>query len=392
MKTIIEENKEYLAPTYNRFDVSIKEGRGIKVFDENGKEYYDFLSGVAVCSLGHSHPAIIKKIKEQSEKLIHISNLFYNEPQTELAKHLINKSFADKVFFTNSGTEAIEGAIKLTRKYFYDKGLKRQNRIIAMENSFHGRTIGALSATGQEKLKEGFTPLLDCFDFVKFNDIESFCKQINKQTAAVLIEPIQGEGGIIMPNPGYLKTLSKICEETGILLIFDEIQTGIGRTGKMFAYEHFGLEPDIMTLAKGLGGGLPIGAILAKENIMKSFTAGSHGSTFAGSPFVSAVSLEVLKTIEKDNLIKNAEEQGIYFKKKLIALSKRRTIIKEIRGMGLMIAIELRKKASPFVQKAFENGLLINSPKESTLRLLPPLIITKEDIDIFIERLENIFR
>ena len=388
---MIEKSNKYIANTYSRLNIVIKEGKGIKVFDTEGRDYYDFISGVAVCSLGHSHPEMIKAIKEQSEKIVHISNLFYNEPQALLAEHLVKRSFADKVFFTNSGAEAIEGAIKLIRKFFYDKGITKQNRIIAFKNSFHGRTFGALSATGQEKLQEGFKPLLDCFDFAQFNTIESFCKNIDKRTAAVIIEPVQGEGGVIVPDKEYLKTIRKLCDETGIFLIFDEIQTGIGRTGKMFAYEHFGIEPDIMTIAKGLGGGLPIGAILAKDKIMKSFTPGAHGSTFAGSPFVTSVALKVLETIEKENLIENAKIQGEYLKEGLTYLSEKHKIIKEVRGIGLMAAIELKKPAKPFVEKALSKGFLLNAPKESIIRLLPPLIVTKDDINKLIKCLDEIF-
>ncbi len=388
---MIEKSNKYIANTYSRLNIVIKEGKGIKVFDTEGRDYYDFISGVAVCSLGHSHPEMIKAIKEQSEKIVHISNLFYNEPQALLAEHLVKRSFADKVFFTNSGAEAIEGAIKLIRKFFYDKGITKQNRIIAFKNSFHGRTFGALSATGQEKLQEGFKPLLDCFDFAQFNTIESFCKNIDKRTAAVIIEPVQGEGGVIVPDKEYLKTIRKLCDETGIFLIFDEIQTGIGRTGKMFAYEHFGIEPDIMTIAKGLGGGLPIGAILAKDKIMKSFTPGAHGSTFAGSPFVTSVALKVLETIEKENLIENAKIQGEYLKEGLTYLSEKHKIIKEVRGIGLMAAIELKKPAKPFVEKALAKGFLLNAPKESIIRLLPPLIVTKDDINKLIKCLDEIF-
>lgn len=279
-KEIIDQAEHVIAKTYTRFPVVITKGKGCTLWDTEGRSYTDFVAGIAVCNLGHAHPRISKALATQAETLLHVSNLYYTVPQVELAAWLVKNSFADRVFFCNSGAEANEAAIKLARKYFKEKGENRRFRIISMERSFHGRTMATLSATGQDKIKKGFEPVLEGFDFVSFNDIDALQNKIDAKTCAVLIEPIQGEGGVRCPDPEYLKRVRQLCDETGALLIFDEIQTGIGRTGRLFAYEHFGVEPDIMTLAKALGNGLPIGAMLAVEGVAEAFGAGSHASTF----------------------------------------------------------------------------------------------------------------
>jgi len=311
---IINNAEKVIATTYKRFPIVIKKGNGCTLWDTEDRVYTDFVAGIAVCNIGHAHPRVSKALSLQSDTLFHVSNLYYTIPQIELASWLVENSFADRIFFCNSGAEANEAAIKLARKYFTDKGETGRFRIIAMDKSFHGRTMATLSATGQDKIKKGFAPLLEGFDFVPFNEIEALRNKIEPSTCAVIIEPIQGEGGVRCPDPEYLKNVRQICDETGTLLIFDEIQTGMGRTGKLFAYEHFGIEPDIMTLAKALANGLPIGAMLAKEHVASAFGHGSHASTFAGTPIVTAASLEVVKVLTEDKIIDRCLKVGEYFK------------------------------------------------------------------------------
>lgn len=306
-----------MAATYQRFAVAFEKGSGCTLWDTEGRSYTDFVAGIAVCNLGHAHPRIAAAVSRQAETLLHVSNLYYTLPQVDLAAWLVGNSFADRVFFGNSGAEANEAAIKLARKYFKDRGEENRFRIIALERSFHGRTMATLSATGQDKIKKGFDPVLDGFDFVPFNDVEALQAKIGPDTCAVMLEPIQGEGGVRCPHKEYLKTVRQICDQTGTLLIFDEIQTGMGRTGQLFAYKHFGIEPDIMTLAKALANGLPIGAMLAKEKAAAAFSAGSHASTFGGTPIVTAAALEVCKILTEDRLIENGNAAGSYFKEKL---------------------------------------------------------------------------
>ena len=276
----------FIAATYKRLPVVLTRGEGCTLWDESGRAYLDFVAGIAVCNLGHAHPAVTLAVAEQAARLVHVSNLFYTQPQADVAALLVENSFADRVFFCNSGAEANEAAIKLARKYFYEKGDSDRFRIVAMDKSFHGRTMATLSATGQEKIRKGFDPVLGGFDFVPFNDITGLKAKLDYRTAAVLLEPIQGEGGVRCPSAGYLEAVRALCNETGTLLIFDEIQTGMGRTGRLFAYEHFGIEPDIMTLAKALANGLPMGAMLAREQVAEAFGPGSHATTFGGTPLV----------------------------------------------------------------------------------------------------------
>jgi acetylornithine aminotransferase len=327
---------------------------------------------------------------QQAQTLLHVSNLYYTQPQTELASWLIENSFADRVFFGNSGAEANEAAIKLARKYFKERGEDNRFRIVTMERSFHGRTLATLSATGQEKIKKGFEPVLAGFDFVPFNDAKALRAQIGPSTCAVMLEPIQGEGGVRCPDENYLKTVRKICDETGTLLIFDEIQTGMGRTGQLFAYQHFGVEPDIMTLAKALANGLPIGAMLAKEKIAAAFGIGSHASTFGGTPVVSAAALEVCKILVEDNVIENGRAAGVYFKEKLNELKARHSVIEDVRGLGLLLGMQLKIDGRPVVTQCMENGFLINCIQEKILRFIPPLIITPEEIDQLVKCLDLI--
>ena len=381
---------QVIAKTYNRFPIVLTKGQGCRLWDAEGREYIDFVSGIAVCNLGHAHPKVSEALSKQADVLLHVSNLYYTEPQIELAYRLTQNSFADRVFFCNSGAEANEAAIKLARKYVKDKGEKDRYRIITMEKSFHGRTMATLSATGQDKIKKGFEPVLEGFDHIPFNDIEALRKSIGPSTCAVLLEPIQGEGGVRCPDPDYLKAVRRLCDETGILLIFDEIQTGMGRTGKLFAYEHFRIEPDIMTLAKALANGLPIGAMLAREDVAESFGPGAHASTFGGTPIVTAASIQVVKVLLEENIIGHCAEMGAYFKEKLSELKTGHESIVDVRGMGLLLGMKLKIEGDAIVNSCMEKGFLINCIQGNILRFIPPLIIEKEEIDAIIEFLDEI--
>ncbi len=388
---VIDTADRVMATTYKRFPIVITHGKGCRLYDETGKEYIDFIAGIAVCGLGHAHPRIAEVIAEQAATLVHTSNLYYTVPQVKLADWLTRHSFADRVFFANSGAEANEAALKLARKYFYDQSHPERHRVIAMEKSFHGRTFGTLSATGQEKIQKGYAPVLSGFDFVPFNDLAALKRAIGPDTAAVLVEPIQGEGGIRVPDGDYLATVRKLCDESGILLIFDEIQTGMGRTGRLFAYEHFGITPDIMTLAKALGNGLPIGAMLATEKAASAFGPGAHASTFGGTPLVTSAALAVAHIFDDEDIINQCKETGDYFKEKLDQLKSRHDVILDIRGKGLLLGMGLNVDAAPIVQTCLEKGFLINGVQEKILRFAPPLIISGSEIDALINCLDEIF-
>jgi len=381
---------QVITKTYKRFPVVFSNGTDCTLYDTNGHSYKDFVAGIAVCNLGHSHAKLTEALTSQAQTLWHVSNLYYTKPQVELADWLVANSFADRVFFCNSGAEANEAAIKLARKFFNDRGDNQRSRIIAMEQSFHGRTMAALSATGQEKIKKGFAPILEGFDFVRFNDAKALRTQIGPQHCAVLIEPIQGEGGVRCPESDYLKAVRRICDENGTLLIFDEIQTGMGRTGKLFAYEHFGVEPDIMTLAKALANGLPIGAMLAKEQVASAFGPGAHGSTFGGTPIVTAAALEVCKTLVAENIIDQGRKTGEYFKEKLLELKERHSAIIDVRGLGLLLGMKLDFNGETLVTQCMQRGFLINCIQENILRFIPPLIIKKEEIDALVNCLAEL--
>ncbi|MEK6950053.1 MAG: acetylornithine transaminase [Nanoarchaeota archaeon] len=372
-KKIIEMGKKYLMHTYSRRDFVIDHGKGCYVFDKKGKKYIDLVSGIATCPLGHGNKKLANVVKNQIEKLTNPSNLYYSEQQVILAEKLAKLSGLNKCFFSNSGTESVEAAIKLARKYTKKPG------VISTKHGFHGRTFGALSATWKEKIKKPFEPLLSNFQHVDYGNAAAVEKAIDKSTGAVIVEPIQGEAGIIIPKKGYLKQLREICDKHNILLIVDEVQTGYGRTGKFFAYEHEKIKPDIVTLAKGLANGIPIGATIAKEEVAASFKSGDHGSTFGGNPVACAAANFTVDYIIKNKLIANAEKQGDYFIKKLKSLNSDN--VKEIRGKGLMVGIGIKANAKKVVKKCNEKGLLINSPEEKVLRLLPPLIINKKIID-----------
>ncbi|HOZ61803.1 MAG TPA: acetylornithine transaminase [Smithellaceae bacterium] len=381
---------ENIMHTYRRFPVVLARGNGQKVWDVNGKEYLDFVAGIAVCNLGHSHPGVIDALKKQLEKLTHVSNLYYTEPQARLAKLLVDNSFADKVFFCNSGAEANEAAIKLARKYAHENLGADKFELITMKDSFHGRTMATITATGQEKFQFGFTPLLEGFTYVPFNDLNALEKAINKKTCGVMVEPIQGEGGVNIPDARYLKEVRSLCDEHKILLIVDEVQTGIGRTGKLFAYEHAGIEPDIMTLAKALGNGFPVGAMLATDKIAESFAPGNHASTFGGNPLAMAAALATLEIMLQEGILDNCRKTGDYFLKELKKLEKKHALINNVRGKGLMLAVTLNMEAAEIVRECMQKGLLINSTGGKTLRFVPPLIITNKDVDQAVDILNEV--
>jgi len=387
---LIERAEQVIASTYKRFPVVFSKGSGATLFDTDGRSYTDFVAGIAVCNLGHAHPKLCQTLADQANTLWHVSNLYYTIPQIELAGWLVDHSFADRVFFGNSGAEANEAAIKLARRYFKERNQAQRFRIISMERSFHGRTMATLSATGQEKIKKGFDPILDGFDFVDFNDARALKSAIGAQTCAVMLEPVQGEGGVRCPEAEFLKDVRGICDDAGILLIFDEIQTGMGRTGKLFAYEHFGVEPDIMTLAKALANGLPMGAMLAKEHVAAAFGPGAHASTFGGTPVVSSVARDVCKILADDNLIEYAHRLGQYFREKLLGLQKRHTIIADVRGIGLLLGMKLTTDGAAIVTQCMHRGFLINCIQDNILRFVPPLIITEAEIDSLIDCLDEV--
>ena len=379
-----------IAQTYARYPLTLVRGRGCTLFDDQGNAYTDFIAGIAVCNLGHAHPKLVASLRDQAERLWHVSNLFYTQPQAELASWLTSRSFADRVFFANSGAEANEAAIKLARKYFKDRRQPGRFRVVSMNQSFHGRTMATLSATGQEKVRKGFDPVLEGFDFAEFNNIEDLACMVGADTCAVLMEPIQGEGGVICPDRPYLQQVRQLCDESGCLLIFDEVQTGIGRTGRLFAHEHAGVRPDIMTLAKALGNGLPIGAMLATESVAEAFGAGAHASTFGGSPIVTAVALAVLQTLEQDDILDQVNATGAYLLDRLAELQKRHTIIEAVRGKGLLIGVQLSKPGAPIVAACMQKGYLVNCVQDNVLRLAPPLIIRRQEIDGLMDCLDEV--
>jgi acetylornithine aminotransferase len=386
---LMQEADRVMAGTYLRFPVVLTKGNGCRVWDEDGNSYTDFIAGIAVCNLGHAHPRLAEAVARQAKTLWHVSNLYYTGPQVELARWLVDNSFADRVFFANSGAEANEAAIKLARRFFSDRGQSERYRIITMGQSFHGRTMATLSATGQSKVKKGFDPVLQGFDQVPFNDVEAVRRQIDGATCAVMVEPIQGEGGVRCPAPGYLGALRRLCDDAGILLIFDEIQTGMGRTGRMFAYEHFDCAPDIMTLAKALANGLPIGAMLARESVAAAFGPGSHATTFGGTPLVTTAALETCRILKEEGIPAAAADTGKYFRRRLEWLQQRHASIQEIRGMGLLLGIRLDRDGGPLVSTCLEKGFLINCIQDRILRFAPPLVITRDDIDDLIGCLDD---
>ena len=375
---IIGKYKKYVMPTYMHTKVVFAKGKGVKVWDIDGEEYLDFFPGWAVSGLGHCHNRVVSAIKRQAGKIIHVSNNYYNELQAGLAEKIVRHSFEGKVFFANSGAEANECAIKLARRY---GSPTKRYEIITMEKSFHGRTMATLTATGQDKIKDGFEPLLEGFKIVPFNDIAAVKAATTDKTIAVMIEPIQGEGGINAADRSYMEQLRRLCDEKEMLLIFDEIQTGMGRTGEMFCYKHYDVTPDVMTLAKSLGGGVPIGAALAAKKVANTLSPGSHASTFGGSPIVCAAAIATFEAIEKEKLLDNTRKMGKYLKSGLEGLKKDFSFITGIKGMGLMIGLELSIDGTGISEECFKRKLLINCTQKKILRIMPPLIVKRHDID-----------
>jgi len=392
-RKLIDESKKYLMNTYTRAPIVLRKGRGMKVWDSTGKEYIDFVGGIAVNCLGHCYPKVVIAIQKQAQRLIHVSNLYHIEPQIKLARLLVDNSFADKAFFCNSGAEAIEGAIKLARKYAKEHVASHKYEIITAYGSFHGRTLAALTATGQEKFHQGFEPMMPGFKYVPFNDINALRNAITDKTCAILLEPIQGEGGIKIPSEDYLMEVRQLCDENKLLLILDEIQTGMGRTGKLFAYQYFGIKPDIMALAKGLAGGFPIGAVLATETVAAAFQPGTHASTFGGNPLACAASVATIETLLEDGfLLDHCVRIGKYFRDCLEKLKQDfSSNIVEVRGLGLLLGMELTRTCGPIVESCAARGLLINCTSGNVLRFTPPLIVTEKEIDHLIDTLEDIF-
>jgi predicted acetylornithine/succinylornithine family transaminase len=380
-KTLLDWANRYLFQNYARAPLCLVRGEGARVWDTDGKEYLDFVGGIAVDALGHSHPKIVGAIREQATALLHVSNLYQIPSQIHLAKLLCDHSFADRVFFCNSGAEANEAAIKLARKHAKETRSSDCVDIITMRGAFHGRTLGALSATPNEKYQHGFEPLVPGFKYVPYGDLGAVERALDNRTAAILVEPIQGEGGVNVPPDGYLAGLRRLCDRSGALLMLDEIQTGVGRTGRLWAYEHAGIEPDVMTLAKALASGVPIGAMLAKEACAKVMVAGTHGTTFGGNPFATTVGVATMTTMLEDKLADRADRVGGYLQGRLRELAKRVPAIREVRGKGLLIGIELDRAAGPVVGACRERGLLVLTAGDQILRMTPPLIIDEADVD-----------
>lgn len=379
-----------LMNTYSRLPVAFVEGKGTYLYDDNGKEYLDFVAGIAVNCLGHCHPRLVEALTEQANTLWHTSNLYHLPVQQELAQKLIDESGMSSVFLSNSGTESVEGALKIAKKYgkIVHQGTKTQ--IIAMHNSFHGRTIGALSVTGRSKYQKDFTPLLPNVQFANYNDIEDVVSKITKETAAIIMELIQGEGGINEADVDFVKQIREICDKEDILLIIDEVQTGIGRTGKMFCFQHYGITPDIVTLAKGLGGGFPVGAVLASKKVAELLQPGDHASTFGGNPLACKVASTVIDVINDQEILANVEEMGAYFNKKVDELIKKYPIVKKYKGKGLMVGIEVEADTVQIMKQCLEKGLLILMAGEGIVRMLPPLNVTKNEIDQAIEIIDEV--
>jgi acetylornithine/N-succinyldiaminopimelate aminotransferase len=389
---LIALSDKYIMATYKRFPIVLVKGQGTRVWDSNGKEYLDFVAGIAVCSLGHSHPKVAEAIKRQVEILTHVSNLYYIEPQIHVARMLVENSFADKVFFCNSGAEANEAAIKLARKCAHENMAGEKYELITMQDSFHGRTLATVTATGQKKFQIGFSPLPEGFKYVPFNDIPALEEAITEHTCGIMLEPIQGEGGVKIPDDDYLRKVRKICDDRGLLMILDEVQVAMGRTGTLFAYEYYKVKPDIVTLAKAVGNGFPVGVMMATESAASVFQPGNHASTFGGNPLAMAASLATLDTIMNGGVLDNVKKVGPYFMKRLHELKKTRPVMKDIRGRGLIIGVEMTIEGADIVKKCMDKGLLINCTGGNVLRFVPPLIITEKDVDVAIDVLSEVLK
>ncbi len=387
---ILETTARCVMQTYARYPVALVRGEGCRVWDAAGREYLDFVGGLAVNGLGHGHPALVGAIREQAGRVIHVSNLYHIGPQAALARLLVTHSFADRVFFCNSGAEANEAAIKLSRKVAKDRGKTDCYEIVTMRQSFHGRTLAAMSATGQEKIHRGFEPIVPGFRYVPFNDLAGAKEAITAKTCAVMVEPVQGEGGVHPADPAFLPALRELCDQQGALLIFDEVQCGMGRTGKLFAYEHYRTAPDIMTLAKSLAGGVPIGAMLATDAVAQSFSPGTHASTFGGNPLACAAGAAVMETLLAEGFLESVQARSRHFEARLRELQARHTSVRELRIRGLMVGLELNVDGAPLVTRCLEQGLLINCTMGNVLRFLPPLIVTDAEIDRLVAALDEL--
>lgn len=380
-------DKENYLPTFNRMPLAFIKGKGSRLWDADGKEYIDLLAGIAVNNVGHCHPKVVKAIQDQAAQLMHISNFFVSPQQVALSELLVKMSGLDRVFLTNSGAESVEGAIKIARRYAHKQG--KGGKIISMHNSFHGRTLATI-ATGQEKYQQGFGPIPTGFAQVPFNDLAAVEAAIDNETAAVIVEPIQGEGGVVPAEKAYLEGLRKLCDDTGTLLIFDEIQCGIGRTGKWFAKDHFDVQPDIMTLAKGLGGGAPIGAFLCNEKVASAIEFGDHGTTFGGNPLVAASAIATIEVINEEQLCKRATETSEWLRGKLAEMIEKHEELESVRGLGLMLGVKMKSEAKPFVLRLLEEGIVANATAGNILRLVPALNISRDELNIFLEKLDEI--
>ena len=380
----------YVLATYNRLPLCLVKGKGLKVWDLEGKEYLDFFSGWAVSGLGHCHPAVVRALTHQARKIIHIPNNYYGVRQAQLAQAIVKHSFPGRVFFCNSGAEAMEAAIKFARKFGSKTG---RYEIITMHGSFHGRTLAALTATAQEKYQKGFEPFPEGFKYVPFNDFDALERAVGPKTIAIAFELVQGEGGINIADPEYVRKVRALCDRKNLVLIFDEVQTGMGRTGRWFAFQNYGVEPDLMTLAKSLGNGVPIGALVVNNKIKEEvLVPGTHASTYGGNPLVTAAALAVFKTIQKEKLLANAENMGAYLRSKLEALkAKHSSLIRDVRGIGLMLGVELSASGVEVVNRCRDHGLLINCTQERVLRIIPAITVTKRMIDRGVEILDEVF-
>jgi len=387
----IDRGLTHVAATYGRYPLVAASGAGCWLTDVDGKKYLDFLAGVAVNNLGHCHPKIVAALREQAGKLLHCSNFYHIPQQIELAELICEHSFGDRVFFCNSGAEANEAALKLARKQSLEKHSADRTEVITALASFHGRTIGGISATGQDKVRLGFGPIVPGFSYVPFDDIEALRNAVTPNTCAVMLEPVQGEGGVNVPSAGYLQAVRELCNENDLLLIFDEVQVGCGRTGTLFAYQQDGVEPDIMTLAKALAGGPPIGAMVSKEKYASTLGPGTHGSTFGGNPLMAAAGVATFKTLLEDGVLDNCVAMGDYLRQQLQGLKGKYDFILAVRGQGLILGMEMSIEGGEMVRTALERGLLINCTVGKVLRFVPPLIVSKEEIDQMIEILDGIF-
>ncbi len=390
MKLYMEEAEKVLMHTYNRYQLILDRGEGVYLYDSNNKKYLDFAAGIAVFALGYGNQQFNDALKEQIDKLLHTSNLYYNKPAIEAAKKLIQASGMDRVFFTSSGTEAIEGAVKLARKYYYNKHGVANSQIISMDHSFHGRSMGALSVTGNQKYRDAFGPLIGGVVFAEFNNLDSVKELVNDRTCAIILEPVQGEGGLYPATEDFLLGIRKLCDEKKIILILDEIQCGMGRTGKLFAHQHYGIKPDIITCAKALGCGVPVGAFAATEEVAGAFIPGDHGTTYGGNPFVTAAVSKVFDLFDSEHLVEHVQEIAPYLTQKLDGLVDKYDFIKERRGMGLMQGLEFTIPIKDIIPQVMDVGLILITAGANVIRFVPPLVIERQHVDEMIQILDDV--